>query len=85
MASAAADIYFEGLTPAELRQWVEDHPDHVDDRDFSGQTALHVAATYMKGLALVQCTVTQETLQQISHKYNTILLAWKKISTLRPG
>ena len=44
MESAAADIRFADLTEAELRQWVEDHPGSVDDRDSIGETPLCLAA-----------------------------------------
>lgn len=54
MASAAANIRFSTLTPAQLRQWVEDHPGHVEDKDMYGFTALHVAAVSIKDPALVE-------------------------------
>lgn len=53
MASAAADISFEDLTAAQLRQWVNEHPGGVEDQDISGWTALYSAA-YKGDVALVQ-------------------------------
>ena len=44
MASAAADVDFETLTPTQLRQWVENHPGHIEDLDCDGYTAITVAA-----------------------------------------
>ena len=35
---------FRHLSPAQLRQWVQDHPGHVDDRDRLGEIALYIAA-----------------------------------------
>lgn len=46
MASAAADISFYSLSDVELRQWVEDHPDHVNDLDGQGATALARASLF---------------------------------------
>ena len=53
MASAAANIAFRDLTPAQLRQWVEDHPGHIEDWDSKGHTALHTGAAGMEDLALI--------------------------------
>ncbi len=48
----AAKLAFHSLSPAELRQWVRDHPGHVNDWDRIGQVALCVAAR-KKDLSLV--------------------------------
>ncbi len=43
-ASAAAGISFSAFTSAELRQWVEEHPGHVEDLDKYQETVLYAAA-----------------------------------------
>ena len=46
ITSAVADITFGFLTAAQLRQWVQDHPGHVDDLDCEGDTALASATLF---------------------------------------
>lgn len=51
MASAAASISFHRLTSDELRQWVQDHPGHIEDWDLREESA---AAVHKADLTLVQ-------------------------------
>ncbi len=62
MASGAANVSFGSLTPAQLRQWVEDHPGRMEDLDSHGETALYAATAYQQDLALVQWTVLMSKL-----------------------
>ncbi len=45
MDSPAATVRFWRMSVAEIRQWVEAHPHHVNDTDGCGMTALFTAAT----------------------------------------
>jgi hypothetical protein len=47
-------ISFQHITPAKLRQWVEENPGHIEDWDCNGMTALCKAAWDMEDVALVQ-------------------------------
>ncbi len=53
-ASAAADIIFVNLTLAQLRQWVEDRPGRVEDRDKWGYSCLYAAALKGSDATLVE-------------------------------
>lgn len=55
MAAAAVLPRFHIMTGAELRQWVDANPEHVNDwdRDEDGNTPLYTAAYHLKNLALL--------------------------------
>lgn len=85
MASAAANVSLWYLTPAELRQWVEDHPGHIEDRDKMGETALSAAAG-MRDLALVQWLTDDRAADvnaRVGKDENTLLHATWSVPIMR--
>ncbi len=61
MTSAAANIVFSHLTSVQLRQWVEDHPGHAENRDSHGRTPLS-AAVYRNDVALFEWLVDTQNI-----------------------
>lgn len=69
---------FGTLKSANLRQWAEKHPGHIDDWDSIGRTALYAAANRKDCLALVQWLIdTQgaDVNRRTQRGYNALYVA----------
>lgn len=60
MVVAADVVRFGGMNEAQLRNWVEANPGHVNDRGSCGNTPLYVAVSYTKSLAWKVCLLDEK-------------------------